>query len=333
MVNQENKRKSGKASKKMNKKQNKEYKKIREKGAEKKSAPNRSMKKISSDDEIIIGIPKNESSNSLIKKDKKKRKLKKKKVKNLCQNQIKRRKIILKLIKWTCVLGCFLGAGIYIIMSPLFAVKAITISTDGKLAEQEIISWAGINLNENIFKFTKKQIIANIKENAYVDEVIIKRKLPDNVQISIKERIPILMITYGNSYVYINSQGYMLEISSEYKNFPILMGIDTKEDSIQTGKRLCNEDLHKLTSVLKIMELCENADISELITSIDISDQNDYKVNMDKEEKTMHLGDCSMLEERLIWAKTILNKEKGIPGEIFVNMNLNIESPYFRERV
>lgn len=230
-------------------------------------------------------------------------------------------------------MACIFGAGLYIIMSPLFAVKKISVNTDGELNEQEIINLAAINLNENIFKFTGKQITENIKENAYVDEVNVKRKLPDEVQISIKERVPILMITYGNSYVYINSQGYMLEISNEYKELPILMGIKTEEELIEAGQRLCNEDLQKLTIVLKIMEFSENAEIFNLVTAIDISNENDYKIMLDKEEKTIYLGDCSMLEERLIWAKTILNKEKGIPGEIFVNMNLNTEAPFFRERV
>ena len=54
---------------------------------------------------------------------------------------------------------------------------------------------------------------------------------------------------------------------------------------------------------------------------------------MEEEDKTVHLGDCSMLDERILWVKTILKKEQGVPGEIFVNMNLNIENPFFRERV
>ena len=319
----------------MNQKNKKKVNGGTKKGAEKKSAPNRNDKEYSFDDEIIIGIPKKEekSRKPISKKDKKKAKTKKKKVKKLSQKQIRRRKVIFKLIKWTCLLACILGTGLYIMMSPIFAVKKITVNTNGNLQNQEIINLAAISLNENIFKFTKNQIINNIKENSYVDEVKIKRKLPDEVQITITERTPLLMITYGNSYVYINSQGYMLEISSEYKDLPILMGIKTEDELIEAGKRLCNEDLQKLTTVLKIMEFSQNAEIFDLITAIDISNQNDYKIIMDKEEKTIYLGDCSMLEERLIWAKTIINKEKGIPGEIFVNMNLNSENPYFRERV
>lgn len=318
-----------------NKKNRKRNNKKIKKGAEKKSASNRSNRDDLLEDETIIGIPRTEEDiKPKLKKENKKSKMKKKKVKKLSKKQIKRRKVILKLIKWTCLIAIIFGVGLYIIMSPLFDVKKITVNTDGNINEQEIISLAAISLNENIFKFTKKQITSNIKENAYVDEVVIKRKLPDEVQITIKERIPTLMITYGNSYVYINSQGYMLEISSEYKNLPILIGIKTEDELVEPGKRLCNEDLQKLTTVLKIIEFSQNAEIYDLITAIDISNHNDYKIILDKEEKTIYLGDCSMLEERLIWARTILNKEKGVPGEIFVNMNINdSKDPYFRERV
>ena len=54
---------------------------------------------------------------------------------------------------------------------------------------------------------------------------------------------------------------------------------------------------------------------------------------MDLEEKTIYLGDCSSLDERMLWVKKILEKEKGIAGEIIVNMNLNQDKPFFRERV
>ena len=71
----------------------------------------------------------------------------------------------------------------------------------------------------------------------------------------------------------------------------------------------------------------------EKITHIDIEDNNDYKIVMEKEEKIAHLGNCSMLEERILWVKTILKEITDLPGDIFVNMNLNLERPFFRERV
>ena len=301
-------------------------------GAEKKSAPRNKKNQINFDDEYFIGMPKNNKKYPIAQKNKIK-KQKVKKVKNISPQQQKRKKAMLKIFRWTCLVAIFVGIIVYIMLSPIFAIKKITVNTDGKLTEQEIISLSAINLNENSFKYSKKQIVENIKENSYVEDVKIKRKLPDEIQITIKERTPKLIITYGNAYVYIDSQGYMLEISKEYMQLPILKGIKTTDEEIFPGNRLCNEDLQKLTTVLKILEIAKTEELSDLITSIDIEEVNEYKIIMESEEKIIYLGDCSSLDERMLWVKKILEKEKGIAGEIIVNMNLNQDKPFFRERV
>ena len=138
---------------------------------------------------------------------------------------------------------------------------------------------------------------------------------------------------YGNAYVYINNQGYILEISDEKAKLPVLKGYKTDEKDIVVGQRLCNEDLEMLSTVLKIMEVAQSEEIFDKITGIDIRNKSDYEIEMENEQKTAHLGDCSMLEERILWVKTILNETKDLQGEIFVNMNLNSDRPFFRERV
>ena len=313
----------------------KNKKKKKKFGAEKKSAPRNKKQKNSEivNDDFFIGMEKNANKNYQLVPKNKNYDQKYKKTKKISLKQIKRRKFLLKIAKWTTIFAILIGAIIYVLLSPLFAIKKINVNTDGKLNEQEIISLSAINLNENIFKYTKKQIKENIKENSYVEEVDIKRKLPDEIQITIKERFPKFMITYGNAYVYINNQGYILEISKEYQKLPILKGIKTTDEEIEVGKRLCNEDLQKLTTVLKIMEVANSEGLLNLITYIDIENIQDYKFIMDSEEKTVYLGDCSSLDERMLWVKSILEKEKGIAGEIIVNMDLNIDKPFFRERV
>ena len=53
----------------------------------------------------------------------------------------------------------------------------------------------------------------------------------------------------------------------------------------------------------------------------------------DSEQKIAYLGDCSDLETRMLYLAAILEKEKGNPGEIFVNINLNTDDAFFRESV
>lgn len=305
------------------------------------------------DNEIIIGLPnidnriyKEKMSNkkkNVVKKDinKKNKTNVRQKVKNnrikkpkkLSEKQIKRRRLILKLIKWISLSLIIIGIIISIMLSPIFNIKSINVKNNNKISYEQIVSLSGVQINNNTFKYSKSDIKNKIKENAYIEEVKVKRLLPDVLEIEVKERTARLMLLFGNAYVYINSQGYILEISDQNINLPIIKGYKTEEKDIIVGKRLCNEDLEKLSVVLKIIELAQNEQISENITEVDIEDENDYKIIMEKDQKTVHLGNCSMLEERILWVKTILNEIKELPGEIFVNMNLNSERPFFRERV
>ena len=342
----------------------KKVNKIKNKRADNKSArrpinqtvknnQNRKNEPINLDNEIIIGLPnidnriyKEKMSNkkkNVVKKDinKKNKTNVRQKVKNnrikkpkkLSEKQIKRRRLILKLIKWISLSLIIIGIIISIMLSPIFNIKSINVKNNNKISYEQIVSLSGVQINNNTFKYSKSDLNNKIKENAYIEEVKVKRLLPDVLEIEVKERTARLMLLFGNAYVYINSQGYILEISDQNINLPIIKGYKTEEKDIIVGKRLCNEDLEKLSVVLKIIELAQNEQISENITEVDIEDENDYKIIMEKEQKTVHLGNCSMLEERILWVKTILNEIKELPGEIFVNMNLNSERPFFRERV
>ena len=277
------------------------------------------------EEDIIIGIPNDGKVN------KKKKNLKK--VKKLSEKQIRKRKVIFKIFKIITILILAIVAVIAIMISPIFNIKNINVKNNNKLSQDQIISLSEVKINDNIFKYSKKNIITKIKENAYVENVKISRILPDTIQIEIKERNPKLMILYGNAYVYVNSQGYILEVSQEKLELPIVKGYKTKEEDIVAGKRLCNEDLEKLATIIKILNIAKTSEMYEKITVVDIEDSHNYKLILEQEQKTAYIGDCSMLEERMLWLKQILEEVKEIPGEIFINMNLNTDRPYFRERV
>ncbi len=316
-----------------------------------KSYQNTKREPIDLDNEIIIGIPNidnrlykdkisNKKTNVPKKNINKTRKAhvnsnKIKKPKKLSEKQIKRRMFIFKIVKWISLSLIIIGIIICIILSPIFNIKNIKVKNNNKISYEQIVSLSSIQINNNTFKYSKNDIKNKIKENAYIEEVKVKRLLPDVFEIEVKERTARLMLLFGNAYVYINSQGYILEISNENINLPIIKGYKTEEENIVPGKRLCNEDLEKLSVVLKIIEFSQSEQILDKITGIDVEDEYDYKIIMEREQKIAHLGNCSMLEERILWVKTILNEIKDLPGDIFVNMNLNSEriEPFFRERV
>ena len=231
------------------------------------------------------------------------------------------------------LIGILLAGFVFFLLSPAFNIKKINVLNNSNISTQAIVNLSGIHINENMFKFSKSEVKKKILANPYIEEVKIKRKLFNNIEISVKEREATLMLEYGNSYVYINNQGYILEISTQKLNVPTLTGYVTPLDQVKPGNRLNREDLERLKTVLSIMEIASSNDLASLITKIDIKSKKDFILTLEAEDKIVYLGECADLSTQMLYIRKMIEKEKGIEGEFFINMDLNSSNPVFREKV
>ena len=270
------------------------------------------------DDEIVVGV--NIKNNT---KKKNNGKNKKKKV------TTKNKKITKKSIILFCTILVIIAV-LLILNSPLFNVKNIVVEGNATNSSEKIVSLSGLQTYTNIFKFNENDVIEKIKENAYIENVKIEKKLPSTVKIIVEERTPKYMLQFADSYVYINNQGYMLEISNEKLNIPILIGFTTDLSNIKAGNRITIDDLKKMDMVIKIYEAAKSNGLADLVTKIDISNDKNYTIILETEGKKVYLGDCSNLNTRILYLNSILEASKGKSGEIFLNMDLNEQNPYFR---
>lgn len=265
-------------------------------------------------------LKKDEENRKKVTKQEKKRKKKLKKI-----------KLIIKIFLLIAIIA---GGITFSLTSPIFYIKDIKVINNNVIPSDTIISLSGLKTDENIFKFYKNNIIEKIKENPYVENIEIHRKLPSTIEINVTERVATYNIDYMGKYAYINTQGYILEISEDSKNMPIILGYSTNEGDIIPGNRLNNEDLIKLEDVIKIMNATKECGLDGQVTSIDINDENNYTISLNEEKKIVHLGDSSNLSNKMLYIKAIIEEEKGTEGEIFVNGDLNNKfNPYFREKV
>lgn len=304
------------------------------------SARNKNNELFDFDKEIVIGMPRISDDKEKNKKNKKtsvntnkNKQNAKKKLTKQQQIAIKKKKAILKIVKVLTLIIVIIGVSIYVALSPLFNIKEINVTGNSKLSKEEIISLSELKTDENTFKVSKKNTKNKVKANAYIENVKIRRKLPDKVEIIVVERVATYMIPFANSYIYINNQGYMLEITSQKAEMPAIVGISTPEEELHEGQRLISEDLVKLGEVLQIMESANANELVDLITKIDISNRQDYILTLEKEKKAIHLGDVSNLSTKMAYVKKILNDEKGVEGEILVNTDLTNKGAVFREKV
>lgn len=249
------------------------------------------------------------------------------------EKQNKKRKRVIRLVKYGVLSVLLITVILCAMYSPLFNIKTIEVEGNELVSDNEIISLSQIKIQENTFTLSKKKVRDRIKENAYIENITMIRKLPSTITLQIEERKPAYLLEYAGSYVYVDKQGYLLEINSEKLELPILQGAVTETAEFVVGNRLNKEDLVKLSTVLKIMELARNNEMESIITRIDIEDEENFKIIMETKEKTAHLGEASNLNTKILTIKAILEKTEGKAGDILVNMDLNKEYPVFRERV
>ena len=220
---------------------------------------------------------------------------------------------------------------IFIAFSPIFNITYIEVINNNNISQEKIESVSGISLDTNIFRINSSEVKNNLK--MYLENVNIKRSFPNKIILDVKERTAKCLIEFAGGYIQVDSQGYMIEAVKEKEDLPVLIGISTKLEDIAVGKRLIEEDLKKLETVMKIIEISKSNDIYSLITKIDISKADDYKLILESEQKIVYLGDCSNLPTRILYLCSILEKKKGIEGEIFINGNLDTDRVYFTPKI
>lgn len=288
------------------------------------------------DNEIVIGVnvnnsqPEKDKIKINTKPNKKKvNKTKNKKVKNNRKKTKKKfnHKLFLKI---TLLIILISGIMFFLFTTPVFNITEIEISGNEKVSKEKIESLSQISLNINTFRYSKIKIRKNIKEEPYVDSVIVNRRLPNKIKITVEERKPSYIISYNENYIYIDNQGYILEISNEAIDVPIIEGIKTKQEELIPGKRIIDEDLESINNILKIMESATSNGIDSKITAINFENNDNYLLKMDNEDKIVNFGDISNINDKILMLKEILIKEQGNKGEIFLK---DINKVYFRSEV
>lgn len=288
------------------------------------------------ENEIIIGLTPKKNNKTIKKEVKKKQKIKKKEKK--VNNEKKSKKAIKernnkkgrKVIKYAIIVIILLTITILFMLSDAFNIKQIIVISNNKISTEEILELSSLEINNNMFKTSNKRIKNNIKTNPYIEDVKIKRSLDGIITLEIQERIATYMLQYGNSYIYINNQGYILEISETPLNLPIIIGYQTNEEMLTAGNRLVKEDLSKLQDIIKIIDLCKNTTLENKITEINIQNSNNYILQIESEGKTIQFGDNTDIKVKILKIEAILEQTKEQKGEIYFQ---NSKRTVFKESV
>ena len=242
------------------------------------------------------------------------------------KNIAKRRKRI-KIAEIIFVILLIILGIVLFLLSPIFNITKIETTGNEKISSSEIISLSGIEKGINIFKVNNRQAIENIKQNTYIESVIINKKMAGTIQIEVKERDVDYLLDYNGSYAYIDKKGFIIDINQEKVEGKIKI-IGYNSENIEKGNILKEEDIKKLAVISNILSVAENYEIKQLITSINIENDEDYILYLESENKTVHLGDTSNLDIKILYLQSILEKEKDKTGILHLDVDFRNKYPY-----
>ena len=226
------------------------------------------------------------------------------------------------------LIAVIVGIFAFLFISPVFNITEIKVENAHKISENTYIALSEIEMGANIFRISKSNIKNKIKEEPYVQDVDVKRNLPGTILLTVTERTPKYMLEKDGMYIYVDKNGYTLEINNENLGLPILYGIKTDLDNIKMGKRLIEEDISKFNDLIKITDSLKNNGIQGNLTKVNISDDNNYILNFEGENKTIILGNTANLKSKMDWIKYFIEQKKDIKGTIHLNTDNVYFEPY-----
>ena len=172
----------------------------------------------------------------------------------------------------------FLLSIYYIINSELFTLKTINVTGNRDVSYDAVIDVSGLIYNRNIFQYNLEEIKFNIEKHSYIESVEVTKKLPGSINISINEREKYAIIPYMGRYIYIDYKLNVIDVFDEYIHKDLVLINGAEILNISVGQRIVSQNNEKLESVIKILEAAKVASINNMISEINIEDNNTVRL-------------------------------------------------------
>ena len=162
-------------------------------------------------------------------------------------------KILVGVAVMCIVLAGFFMCRHWACQSDLFRVCRVLVKGCDRVTEEEVLQLSDVTAQDNLLSLDLKSIATSIEAHPWVHTVEVKKKLPDHLMITIKERTPVALLNSDKMYL-VDEQGEIIdELSTEDPvSFPIITGIDPKNIKNHQINKSPN---HQIQKALKLISM------------------------------------------------------------------------------
>ncbi|KJS83848.1 MAG: hypothetical protein JM58_12035 [Peptococcaceae bacterium BICA1-8] len=124
------------------------------------------------------------------------------------------------------------AVGMYFFLhSPFFTIENINVTGNHLLDTEKILILSQVNTGQNLIKIDKKEIIKRISVHPFVENVEIKRALPDTLKIHVLERKPVGLLVCTDGFIQVSKDGVFLALIHDIGEYtlPVISGVDLEQ--------------------------------------------------------------------------------------------------------
>lgn len=161
----------------------------------------------------------------------------------------------------------------------LFNINKYVISGNEKYTDSQILAAGNLDTGDNMYRLDLDKTEDNIKKSLiYIEDITLRRKLPDTLYIDITEASAYACCEYeGNRYCVISRSGRYLETEQPNKREDLLCVYGMELTGVALGEDITSSDDDKIDIVFDLFDAVEDT-CQGKITYIDITDRTNIKI-------------------------------------------------------
>lgn len=169
-----------------------------------------------------------------------------------------------------------------------FETHVIEVDGNERMASEDVLLAAGLSLGQNIFDVSPEEAEQRLRDEPWIADAEVERRLPDTYRISLSEREPVALLALDTLYLISGDGGIFKALEEgDPMDFPVVTGVDS--DLFSTDR---NYRTRTLVHVVSLLHDYRDAGLfrREPIAEIHINAAENYSVYVGVDTTHVRLG-------------------------------------------